>query len=83
MMRLASPVALLILSLSAGIHAIRTPVQLEALRREVIDTHGAKLAAGAPAEEVSGTSNAHALTLAKRESTISFANPAAAGSLSH
>lgn len=80
-MKSAFTAALLGLSLFLGAQAARSPVQLEALRREVIESQGAKRAAAAHAEDAAGALHERAPAPEKRTSTstISFANPAAAG----
>lgn len=80
-MRRPVSAALLGLSLLFGAHATRSPVQLEALRREVIETHGAKRAAAVRFEEAASSVHERDSTSEKKapSSTISFANPAAAG----
>lgn len=80
-MRRPVSAALLGLSLLFGSYAARSPVQLEALRREVIETHGAERAAAARFEEAASSVHERDSASEKRApaSTISFANPAAAG----
>jgi hypothetical protein len=72
-MKFSFTVALSGMALLLGGQTIRTPIQLENLRREAIETRSAKLA------DVNAGLTARIEAPAKRSSTISFANPAAQG----
>ena len=80
-MKPAFSLALLSVSLFSVVQAARSPVQLEALRRDVIEAQGARRAAAARAEEVAPTLHERTEEPEKRasKSTITFSNPAAAG----
>jgi hypothetical protein len=73
--------AVSILALSTGSQALRTPVQLERLRREAIDARNARPASGARAENVVANTDfaARDTDTSKCSSTISFADPRAQG----